>query len=75
MRKFQSKRVEKIIEMDRTGLSIGAEEIIKNDIVNLLSEYFALSKPPKISIYSNGKTIQINVESIAKSVKNFHLLK
>ncbi len=71
----QSKGVEKIIESDRVGLSVGAEDIIKGDIVDVLKEYFVLKKTPNIGIYANGKNIEISIRATAEGVKKFQLLK
>lgn len=63
-----------MIENDRLGLVYGSEELIRRDIENLLTEYFALTAPVSVSLVKSGDKIKIRIESECSGVKRFVIL-
>ncbi len=63
-----------MIENDRLGLVYGSEELIRQDIENLLTEYFALTAPVSVSLVKTGDKIKIKIESECSGVKRFVIL-
>lgn len=74
-RNYQLNRAKKILESDRLGLQIDAENLIRRDIESLLGEYFNLKKPPFVTLDGESENIVITVEAVAKGVKRFNVLK
>ena len=74
-RNYQLNRAKKILESDRLGLQIDAENLIRRDIESLLGEYFNLKKPPLVTLDGESENIVITVEAVAKGVKRFNVLK
>ncbi len=68
-------RVKQMIESDRFGLVSGAKEIIKNDLTELLGEYFALSSPVKLEIEGEEDNFNLVITCKSCRVKRFNLLK
>lgn len=71
MREKQILRAKRIIERDRLGLCYGSEDLIRRDIENLLSEYFALTKPIEIKLVKEANKIKIVIEGECSGVKRF----
>lgn len=68
-------RAQKMLDSDRLGLSFDAESVIKKDLEDVLREYFVLKKTPEVLIEGDKTRVEIKITAIAKSVKNFNILK
>lgn len=75
MKEKNFERVRQMIESDRFGLMSGAKEIIKNDLTELLGEYFALSSPVKLEIDGEEDNFDLIITCRSCRVKRFNLLK
>lgn len=67
-------RALKMLAGDRLGLTLGAEEVICQDIEKLLGEFFYLKTRPKVYFDAVGDKIDIKIEAQAKSAKKFYML-
>ena len=68
-------RVKQMIESDRFGLVSGAKELIRNDLSEVLGEYFVLSSPVKLEIEGEEDNFSLIITCQSCRVKRFNLLK
>lgn len=67
-------RASRMIKSDRTGVSVGAEGVISQEVWHTLSDFFALSGDVITDVSACDKGISIVIKATAKSVKEFKVV-
>ena len=68
------KRIKQVLENDRLGISGNCKEVLKRDILDLLSNYFENCNSVEIKIESCNNGYNIFMVTNATSFKGFKLI-
>lgn len=69
--KKTDEKILQVLESDRLSLAGEAVELIKNDLLKVLSEYFSLSSAPDLKIISEKNKYKILIEADCDRLKSF----